>query len=66
MDICKRCGAELDASHASWFNAEDICTLCAERERSDPAISEARNETFKAALAGNTKFTGIGLPRRLR
>ena len=64
--ICPRCQRNVQDSICSFFNTEDICLRCAEKEQSHPKYPEAREAEQRAVLAGNYNFPGIGLPEDLQ
>lgn len=63
---CERCGGTSSFSTGSWFNTEQICLECAERERAHPRFEEARRVEREAVRNGDFNFPGIGLPSDLR
>ena len=63
---CDRCGKQTSGSTGSYFNMEQICFACSDRERQHPAFEEARRIENEAVASGNFNYPGIGLPIDLR
>lgn len=64
--ICERCRAITGVFTGSWFNTQQICLACAEKERAHPDYERARAAENEAVRAGNYNFPGVGLPADLR
>jgi hypothetical protein len=64
--VCDRCKSPMSAYSMSYFNTEEICFECVEKERAHPAFERARDAELKACQGGNFNFPGIGLPADLR
>jgi len=62
---CERCGKKLTSFTMSYFNTQNICMACKERERKHPKYAEARAADEAAIRNGNYNFKGIGLPADL-
>lgn len=62
---CDRCGADALASTGSYFNLDQICMTCAERERQHPDFERARQVEIEACQRGDYNFAGIGKPANL-
>lgn len=63
---CQRCGGVTIATICSYFNTQQVCLECAEKERAHPRYAEARAAEEAACRAGNYNFPGIGKPGDLR
>lgn len=63
---CDRCGKETLGSTGSYFNTEQICFDCREKEEQHPQFEEARRVELEAVKRGDYNFPGIGLPADLR
>ena len=64
---CERCGAPEPAyTTGSYFNTEQICEVCYEKERAHPRYAEAKRVECEAVRGGDMNFAGIGLPEDLR
>jgi hypothetical protein len=63
---CQRCGKETLSYTMSFFNTQEICPECTERERAHPEFERAREAELEACRGGNLNFPGIGLPADLR
>jgi hypothetical protein len=63
---CDRCGKDNGGiSIMSYFNTDEICMECDEKEREHPKFREALEADQKAVRAGNFNFPGIGKPADL-
>ena len=60
--LCERCGKETNIHTMSYFNTEDICTECSEKERKHPKFKEAQDAEMKVVKSGDMNFPGIGKP----
>lgn len=68
MVKCQRCKRSFDDPREiskSIFNNQDICKLCATRERSHPEFRKAREALLEEISKGNYDYTGVGLPVEL-
>ena len=63
---CDRCGKEMNAWTMSFFNTEECCLSCIEKEQQHPEFPKAKEAEREAVKAGNMNFPGIGLPEDLR
>jgi hypothetical protein len=63
--ICERCKCETNMSTGSYFNTQQICNTCDERERAHPDYERARAVELKEVKRGNYNFRGVGLPSDL-
>jgi len=61
MQTCRRCGKETNVTIMSYFNTQEICMECSDKERESPRFKEAREADEAAIRAGNYNFKGIGL-----
>lgn len=65
-DTCVRCGNPTTETpidrRVSYFNRDNICLSCSERERSHPLFATAKAAEAAAVQAGDFKFPGIGCP----
>lgn len=50
----------------SYFNTDEICLECADRERAHPQFQQARDAELEACKNGDYNYRGIGLPVDLR
>ena len=50
----------------SFFNTEEICLPCVEKEQQHPDFEKAKEAEREAVKAGNLNFPGIGLPEGLK
>ena len=57
---CQRCHEETSITTCSWFNTQEICMDCSEKEEKDPRYSEAKKAEAEACRQGNYNFRGIG------
>ena len=62
---CDRCGKTTIHFKGSFFNTENCCMECIEKEQSHPMYEKAKEIETKAVLAGDYNFPGIGLPEDL-
>jgi len=63
---CQRCGDQEPLSTTcSYFDTDQICDVCAEKERRHPLYEEARRVETEACRRGDFNFAGIGLPPEL-
>jgi hypothetical protein len=63
---CERCGRETRSFSMSYFNTDEICPECEDKERAHPLFEEARAAEHAACKQGNYNFPGIGLPDDLK
>jgi len=63
---CDRCGKEMAAWTMSFFNTEECCLSCIEKEQKHPDFPKAKEAEREAIKAGDMNFPGIGLPEGLR
>ena len=60
---CDRCGNPAVSSILSFFNEDDICEPCKDKEVAHPQYDEAREAEAQAIKTGKPhNFVGIGLP----
>jgi len=62
---CQRCGKRTHVSIVSYFNVDEICMDCSEKERAHPHFSKAQKAEEAACRRGEYNFPGIGLPADL-
>lgn len=62
---CERCGKKTNTFKCSWFNTQNICPECQEKESKHPLFKEAKRVENEEVLKGNLNFEGIGLPKDL-
>ncbi len=65
MKVCDRCKKETTMLTLSWFNEEDICFDCGDKEKAHPKYQEAKLAENDAIATGVPDFVGIGLPKDL-
>ena len=65
MPVCRRCRKETNITTMSWFNEDEICMECDEREQEHPDFKKAKDAERKALVGGNPNFPGIGKPADL-
>lgn len=58
---CQRCDKETDIYIMSWFNTQEICMQCSEKEQKRIDINKAKQADIDACKQGNFNFKGIGL-----
>lgn len=63
--ICERCNKVTIAWRVSWFNTQNICLGCDDKERKHPKYEEARQAVYAQEKQGNRNYEGIGLPKDL-
>ena len=63
---CERCGRDDLVSCCSYFNTQQICGECEDRERDHPDYEKAKQAECEAVARGDCNFPGIGLPADLR
>ena len=63
--ICERCNQKTDLHTMSFFNTQDICMTCVEKEKQHPKYAEAVQADVDEIKKGNMNFEGIGLPSDL-
>lgn len=66
MKTCDRCGDPTNAWLMSFFNTEECCLSCIEKEQTHPKFGEAKKAECDAIKSGDNNFPGIGLPEELR
>jgi len=49
----------------SYFNEEEICMDCSDKERKHPDFNKARDADEAQIRGGNMNFAGIGKPSNL-
>lgn len=59
---CDRCGKTGDAMIKSYFNMDDLCMDCKDKEKAHPRYQEAVDAECEAVQRGDLNFPGIGLP----
>lgn len=57
---CDRCHENTKSWKVSWFNLDNICPKCQERERKHPKFKEAHDRAIEEERKGNKNFEGIG------
>ena len=62
---CERCGASPGITTMSYFNYDEICRECREKERDHPKFNEAYEAEVAAVKGGDLNFEGIGKPEDL-
>ena len=62
---CERCGKPVPMLTLSWFNEEDICLDCGDKEAAHPKYEEAKLAENSAIANDVPDFEGIGLPEDL-
>ena len=63
---CDRCHKNSGGiSIMSYFNTDEICMECDEKERAHPKFKEALDADQRAIKSGNFNFPGIGKPADL-
>lgn len=62
---CDRCGKPTIRFQGSFFNTEECCPACIEKEQAHPMYQKAKEVERKAVIAGDYNFPGIGLPEDL-
>lgn len=65
MTKCDRCGTDTGMSIMSYFNEDNICMECEEKERKHPKFKEALEADQEAIRRGDFNFPGIGKPSDL-
>ena len=63
--MCDRCGKDTNTHIMSWFNKDEICPECKNKERSHPRFQEAKDAVIAKEKEGNMNWEGIGLPEDL-
>ena len=63
---CDRCPKEAFSTSMSYFNTQNICDKCTEKEELHPKYAEARAVEAEEVRKGNYNYQGIGLPEDLR
>lgn len=63
---CERCHQETVAWQMSWFNTQEICMACREKEKAHPLYPEAKAAILAEEAKGNRNYEGIGLPDDLK
>jgi hypothetical protein len=63
---CQRCNTQTSAHTVSYFNTQEICIDCRDKERKHPQFEEARAREHGEVMRGNLNFRGIGLPNDLK
>lgn len=59
---CQRCGEETNTFTMSWFNTDNICMPCNDKEEAHPDIELAKDVEIAHTKAGNFNYPGIGFP----
>ena len=59
---CQRCGEETNTFTMSWFNTDNICMPCNDKENDHPDIKLAKDVELAHVKAGNFNYPGIGFP----
>jgi len=62
---CDRCGKTGCIYTCSYFNYDDICRDCREKERAHPKYQEAHDAEVEAVMGGDYNYAGIGRPEDL-
>lgn len=62
MKICDRCKKPTAVHTLSWFNEQDICLSCGDKEEAHPKYQEAKLAENEAIENDVPDFCGIGLP----
>lgn len=63
---CERCHAKTTASVVSYFNTQEICMVCKDKEQAHSLYKLAKQMDESACSDGNFNFPGIGLPPELK
>ena len=63
---CDRCGKKSRVTSFSWFNTDELCPECAEKEQNHPDYQRAKDADREAVLRGDYNFAGIGLPADIK
>lgn len=63
--LCDRCHEPVTTFTMSWFNTDEICKECSNKEKEHPKFKEAKAYIYEQESQGNMNATGIGLPRDL-
>ena len=63
--VCERCYKPARMHSVSYFNTEDCCMDCLQKEKQHPDYARARKFEEDAVRAGNFNFPGIGKPADL-
>ncbi|MBU1249470.1 MAG: gamma-glutamylcyclotransferase [Proteobacteria bacterium] len=59
---CDRCGKSTNTFRMSWFNTDNLCPKCVEKEKNHPMYAKAKEVEHNEVLAKNYNFPGIGKP----
>ena len=59
---CQRCGEKTNSFTMSWFNTDNICMPCSDKENDHPDIKLAKDVELAHVKAGNHNYPGIGFP----
>lgn len=59
---CQRCGEKTNSFTMSWFNTDNICIPCSDKEEAHPDIKLAKDVEVAHVKVGNTTYPGIGFP----
>ena len=54
---CQRCEKKTNTYHCSWYNQQNICLSCAEKEKNRADYSECREAELEAVKRGDLNFT---------
>lgn len=60
--ICKRCSKETRVWRMSFFNEDECCLECLEKEKEHPLYQTAKEIEHEHVKKGNYNFPGTGLP----
>lgn len=61
MTTCDRCYKETYGWTMSYFNTQEICLDCSEKEKELPRYADAKKAEAEAVKRGDYNFRGIGL-----
>ena len=59
---CDRCGKETRVHIMSYFNEDDLCMACSEKEQAHPDYGTAKATEAEAVRHGDMNYPGIGKP----
>lgn len=63
--VCDRCHKPARAHAMSYFNTDDCCLDCLEKERQHPDYKRAKEAEMRAVQRGDYNFPGVGRPSDL-
>tara|TARA_R100000008_G_scaffold81942_1_gene65667 strand:- start:511 stop:705 length:195 start_codon:yes stop_codon:yes gene_type:complete len=63
--VCHRCRKKTNIHTMSYFNEDEICMDCSDKERKHPDFKKARDADQAQIRNGNMNFAGIGKPSNL-